>query len=254
MAEKPATDLEALIAAGPQFAAASAKHPLGVPSDYVAQREWDHSIPSESIRSDMSRIAAAGRTVSQPARYFDGDEWKPASLSPAKVAELQRQMAQAGLFGPKGKYRNGVWDKDSAAAYAEVLAYANASGMDKDTALKRYQAAPADPGAGREPLVKRLTNPDDLRATFETVARTKLGRKLAPGEVDRFVQAYQAQEGGAQEAAYNADATGGSVTDAPNPQAFLAARIAKEYGAESQAHDIADQFGAFGALLNEVGG
>jgi len=234
--------------------------PLGVPEDYIVNRPLDPSNIVDAVRGDVAPVTGAPLTFAQPPRYFTGDDLLPATLSPEKIALLQRDLVNAGLIGPKTKFRLGVWDDASRSAFRNLLEYANASGLDQKQALQRYGQAEQMGGAGsdgagstRQPLVTKVTNPDDLRAVADTVARAKLGRKLAPDEVDRFVKAFQGREAGAQ-AAYNADPTGGTVTDAPNPQAFLAQRIAKDYGVEAGAHDLAEQGNQFLDILHQVGG
>lgn len=230
---------------------ASERSPLGVPDDYMA------SSPRRPAPFASRLGPKTYQPPPRPPRYFAGDELIPAALAPERVAAMQRALATAGLIGPKTKFRVGVWDDTTRNAYRNLLEFANVYGIDEAEALRRYASSEeTDPSgdAERAPLVVRQSSPDDLRATFETVARRRIGRKLAPEEVERFVSAYQAEEAAVQTQAYGAAETGGTVTDVADPQAFLAAKLAKEYGVEVGATAIAEQGNEFFDLLKEVGG
>lgn len=239
----------------PGKAASAGPKPIGVPDDY--------SVPGgRAPTPGFGRGFGAPSDYQLPPRtplYFDGDELAPASFSPEKVVALQKAMVTAGLIGPKTKFRLGVWDDTTRGAYTDLLAYANAAGVDDKEALKRYAASgiggPGEgAGEGRAPLTIRKSNPADLVAVADTVARATLGRKLRPEESARFAAAFQGTEVSEQTTAYNQAEGGGTMTQGPNAQAFMAERIRKEYGVEAASHDLSEQFGEFGKLLNEVGG
>lgn len=230
----------------------NAPKPLGVPDGYLVERTT-----TTNFERGGPRLGAV--TTSQPPRYFDGHEFLPASFSPEKIAMLQRELATAGLIGPKTKFRVGLWDETTRNAYKNLLEYANAAGLDERAAIKRYaQAQLLDPsgeeGPTRAPLTIKKSNPTDLYAIADVAARSKLGRKLTDKEKAAMASAFQAQEVAEQTTDYNQAETGGTSVAAPNAQAFMAERIAREYSVEAGAHDLAGQFGEFGELLKQVAG
>lgn len=243
--------------------------PIGVPKDYTITRTEQGPFKSGSrarrvggglsIKTRQEPTFTAGRTTNITPLYFEGDEIRPASQGPREIVRIQEALLDAGLFTKKTRFQKGLWDEPTIKAYGRLLAFANTMGVDKDKALARYKetydpAQDAEEGEPRKPLRIELTNPADLRAVFETVARRRIGRKLAPAEVDRYVASYQGQEKATQTEAYNEAETGGTVVRAPDPQAFLADRIAKEYGVEAGAHSLAETGNDFLDLLKEVGG
>lgn len=227
--------------------------PLGVPENYT--------VPGGRSPVPIRGFGAPStyQLPPQTPRYFEGHEFIPASFSPEKIAMLQREMATAGLIGPKTKFRVGLWDEPTRNAYKNLLEYANSAGLDERAAIKQYaQAQLLDPsgedGATRKPLTIKKSNPTDLFAIADTAARARLGRKLTDKEKAAMASAFQAQEVAEQTTDYNQAETGGTSIAAPSAQAFMAERIAKEYGVEAGAHDIAEQGNEFFQLLNEVGG
>lgn len=236
----------------PPASKTNAPKPLGVPDDYIAPGGRG-KVPFRGMG-----VPSTYQKPGQLPRYYDGDEFLPASFSPEKIAALQRELATAGLIGPKTKFRVGLWDEATRGAYKNLLEYANASGADEKTALKRYaEAGLVDPSGeteGRAPLTIKKTSPTDLFAIADTVARTKLGRKLTDKEKAAMTSAFQAREVAEQTTDYAQYETGGTSVGAPSAQAFMGEQITKQFAGEAGAHDIAEQFGAFGQLLNQVGG
>lgn len=229
---------------------------------YLGGLPDDYTVPGGRVPAPFRGNFGAPSTYQGPPqtpRYFEGMEFIPASFSPEKIAMLQRELATAGLIGPKTKFRVGLWDETTRNAYKNLLEYANASGTDERTAIKRYaQAQVLDPsgeeGPTRAPLTIKKSNPTDLYAIADVAARSKLGRKLTDKEKAAMASAFQAQEVAEQTTDYNQAETGGTSVGGPSAQAFMAERIAKDYGVEAGAHDLAGQFGEFGDLLNQVGG
>src|SRR5688500_10350132 len=129
MADDADAQIEAAMELLAQAAAqgnAPALQPIGVPADFVATRN-----------RSLSQHPLAG--VQVPPRYFDGDDWAPASLPGPRIAELQRQMVAAGLIPRGTSYRNGYWDDVSRGAYRQLLAEANASGLSAQQQVKARQ-------------------------------------------------------------------------------------------------------------------
>lgn len=180
-------------------------------------------------------------------RYFDGDQWLPAQLPPDQLASLQRKMVAAGLL-KSGAAQLGVWDAASMNAYMQLLAFANSSGLDAQTALDRWgqQHAAAPPGAG---LPTQVTNPDDLRKIFRQAVIDTRGEGWDQAKIDQMVAAFQGQEVGAQHASAAAADTGGTTTAAPSPQAFAEAQVRAQDPAKAGEHDALGFIGQFRQML-----
>lgn len=244
--------LQAAIAAGPTGGTTPARRPIGVPQGFTTPGFRDIPNPDQFGPGNTLRVPAQ-----LPPRYFDGDEFIPASLSPERIASLQSSLARAGLIGKKDKFRVGVWDATSARAYRQALETANASGLTDQEALARYanaQQAGLDDDETRAPLVKRLPNPADLRATFQTVARNTLGRGADPQLVEQMVNSYTQAVGNQQQATYDTQTTGGTVTEAPAAEVFAEQQIRDAQPSEAGAHDIALRYGKFLRMLGPAGG
>lgn len=148
------------------------------------------------------------------ARYFEGDEWAQiGGLSPELKAQIQDAMLDRGLYSSaKPRIARGAWDNDSATAFKQVLAYANAQGIPWNLALDNM---PKMDDAGKvkygpqaphvyTPFTATLTNPTDLKAVIKAGARSVLGRTLSDDEVGGFIGNYQSAEMANQQAQYAA--------------------------------------------------
>lgn len=240
------------IGAGPPPSDATTTGPnaIGVPNDYLAPGGRGR-VPSRGFG-----VPSTYQRAPVGPRYFDGDDYAPATLRPEDRAVLQKAMLAAGVYDKNDEVGMGLWDEVSRKAYRRVLELANASGTTFSGALASWARTPPPEEATiqREPLRVKVTNPADLRLIAEGVSRRVIGRKADPATVARFVSAFQASQAQEQQNFYDDYETGGTTVETPSAEAFMAERIRKEYGAEAGAHDIADQMGAFGELLNEVGG
>lgn len=254
----PQPSIADLIAAGPQIApATSQRSPIGVPAGYSVKRPGQKFSIGGSDTGNILGGPTPSLTASMPGKaaklYYEEDVVRPATWSPAQTADLQRRMAAVGLFGKKPKYRNAVWDDKSQSAYAKLLGFANAAGLTAQEALDRYSAeGGTDDEDGRGSLVTRTTNAEDLRETFETVLRTKTGRKPDPAKVAQMVATYQSGQIAEQTAEYGmggTDGAGGNVAQMMAPDTFAkvqAERIDPLGVKVTEAGDTAAEF--FGAL------
>src|SRR5690606_6336197 len=225
------------------------KKPIGVPEDYTIPRHsytyrsaggYDNMLPRTSgydvmlNRSQRDRSLGGGRPtiVEQRPRYHDGDEFKPASLDPATIGELQATMAAAGLL--TGDFRYGIWDAGSAAAYKDLLAEANAQGLTAEQALQLRASTFTSGGSGGSdgsgggggaggrweigpdgepvwveeqyvppPLEIRTTNQDDLRRVFRAAVIDTMGQGWSQEQINEVVDAYNWKEIQVQQDAYN---------------------------------------------------
>lgn len=196
-----------------------------------------------------------GATVEVPPRYFSGAEWLPGSLPPDKIAALQKGMVQAGLLKP-GQAQLGIWDPASVNAYQNLLAFANSSGLDAQTALMRWQSAhtqTGDTGTPHQPLVVQLTNPDDLKQVFRKAVIDTLGQGWTSDQLDQMVNTYQGMQRSAQEQQYQMTGSGsstdpgqgGTITAPPDPTTFATQQAQQQNPNLAQEHSalgFVDQF------------
>lgn len=197
----------------------------GLPEDYVSPPDF----------SNLSRVAdraeqGVGIRPGQPARYRDGAQFAYINAGPEMIWRMQQRLFRAGLLTDDDLVSRGVWRGATVDAYEYVLGYANAAGVSDLEALAQFEQtplpAPSTGGRSRQPLVRQVTNDDDLRAVFRAAAKETLGYGAIPDEhVARLVKAYQQEEIRAQEAAYAADATGGTVAAPPSLDVFAAERV-----------------------------
>lgn len=186
-------------------------------------------------------------------------------MDPASLSSLQQRLLAGGFYPGDVEAEDlalGTHDEDTLKAYERAVTRAAAfHEADEDVTLddvidKAIAANAGKKKKGREraPLVVELSDPEDVRRGIEAVARKAIGRKLSDTEREKYVGLWHAIQTQTQKAAYSAAETGGTITQAPSFEAFAAARIAKEYGVEAGAVDIAEQGNEFFDLLREVGG
>lgn len=223
--------------------------PIGVPEGYTVERTT-----TTNFERGGPRLGAV--TTRQTPRYFEGDDWLPATLSVEERAQLQRAMLAAGVYDANDAVRLGLWDATSRKAYRSVLELANGSGLSVGDALRAWsRAAPAEEETTtRKPLRIRVSDPRDLARLADSTARKVIGRKADPAVVARLAAEYQAVQAGEQRAYYNQEDTGGVTVEARDPQEFMAERIRQEYGVEAGARDMGLAANAFLEILDEVGG
>ena len=186
-------------------------------------------------------------------------------LDPSTLSSLQRRLLAGGFYPGDVEEEDlalGTHDEDTLKAYERAITRAAAfheAGEDKTLDDVIADAAKSNAGKERKgpkraPLVVELSDPADVRRGVEAVARKAMGRKLSDAEREKFVGLWQSIEAQSQKAAYAAAETGGTITSAPTFEAFAAERIAREYGVEVEAHNLAETGGDFMELLREVGG
>lgn len=232
---------------GPPPPGGSTRAPIGVPEDYTAVIE-NPVLQDRTSSPTAVEAAARDRFIERAPRYFEGDEFKPAQLGPASIAELQRQMVEAGLL--TDSFRLGVWDSATVAAYRDLLSYANASGLTDRQALLRYRAGEQVGEPERAPLVIQQSNPEELRRVFRQAVIETLGVGWDRGRIDQAVQAYMAEEARVQREAYDLELTGGTITNIPSPETFIEERARREEPVEAQVHDTLDFVQQFMSLAN----
>jgi hypothetical protein len=226
----------------PRTGLPTTRAPLGVPEDFQGPRRSGPINPSTGQRGNY--------------KFREGDEFTIARMPSEQRAKYQKLMEQAGLLAP-GSYRLGDVDNVTLEAWAMVLGYANQNDwVSWDEALMHLiqgaEEGGFDPtGEGeRPPLVTRLSNPDELKALADDVARNSVyGRELTEDEKARFVQSYQQMEADSQAQVYGMDETGGTFTGIASPEVAIESRLRAERPDEAFAHDWADRYESFLNLL-----
>lgn len=191
-------------------------------------------------------------------QYYEGDEYALISgmgASPEAIAAIQAKMAEARLM-PK-EYRVGTWDADTTDAFKYVLAYANQTTTDWQTALDSLLQGSASlpPIAGPKgpTFTAHLSNSDDVKKAFKDVTYQLLGGQFVdPAQADAFVESFHAQELGAQRAAFNAaTGGGGTVEDAPNLGTAAETQLETTDKAGIQAKRYNDIANVLGSILQQ---
>lgn len=220
-------------------------NPIGVPPDYVVERDksYSHTSPSPDGGRSTRRTRTEKRTYTP--RYFEGYDWRPASLPPDRIVQLQRALIDAGLIDGNAKIHLGVWDETSRDGYRKLLAFANASGLDEHAALNQWKMTRdqfGDPAQSLPPLQVKLSNPDDLKLVFRKAVMDSLGEGWDETKLDAMVASYQEQERQAQTEAYNlqvangGEGAAGTVTTPPSPDTFALSQVESEDPTGAQAY------------------
>jgi hypothetical protein len=259
----------------------SSNRPVGVPDDYRAPverqrhgnyypsgynyrtRTWGRNArPSGIIDSSLPEHSHVG----QP-RYRENDIVRPGAWDPARIFELQSQMAEAGLLTTS--FIPGIFGPESQDAYAQVLGIANMRGISREAAMALIAAggglAEFDPetgqlvtpgtegaGAGQglpQPpsLITHTTDPVVLGNIFRRAVQEIASEGWGQGQINSAVLAYNALERKRQEDLYNAQIATGQfgidpetgqtiqgaepapqqVVDIPTPESWVDAYVRK---------------------------
>lgn len=222
---------------GPQ-SLGSVPGPLGVPGDYYTlnpdgsytKHSWAAG-PFPDNRPPGSPVASSGYGTNRYVNptFFEGDEIAPASWGPARIADLQRALAAAGLI-KLSDVQLGYWDQATQDAYKEVLIHANRAGITNVmAAFGDLMATRQQYGAPSQNLPVTVTNPDDLKKAFRQAMVDQVGHVRDAGQIDRMVQAYQQTERDYQQQQYAAQqaGTGGTLTAPASPAAFAEAEAVR---------------------------
>lgn len=220
-------------AAPPAAGARRSTTPLGVPKGYTTPAYYQ---PTDDYDAAMLNAMAVGERAQIQPRYMQGDQWREAPTSPQDIATLQKALIETGLLSPSDVLY-GRFDPKTADAFARLLAASNQRGSEWHDELAYELTLQQNPdfgmagASGKAPLQIRLTNPDDLKATFQNVAQSLYGGNLPDDVVGRMVTAYQNEESAAQTAAYNASnaTTQGSYTSVESPTVFAENQIKQQY-------------------------
>ena len=165
--------------------------------------------------------------VSATPKYFEGDEDIINSFTREEVATVQQQMKTAGILG---KYKLGIVDNATLAAFKTVLGQANRNASDWTVGLRALQTG----ATGGPALTVRVSSPDDLNKIIEESAKYVLGRSIDPAMTQRITKAYQQLQIEEQRRKM-----GGVQTQVPQADVFAEKQIKEKSGAEADAYKFA---------------
>lgn len=222
---------------GGKSKATTSKNAIGVPGKkiydqsgkFIGYSKDTYVTPKKHNPEQQSQLDAATQYMTQGQidkasiqrpRYYDGDEYRPAAdLNVEQRISLQNQMEASGLYAEGADVIQGVWGIDDVNAYAKALASANAAGVTVEEWLANSEnigVTSDDELEERDPLVIKLTNPDDIRAVIQSGSKAMHGVYLAEDEIQRFISGYQNEERRVQTLNYDAEPYGGEVIQEPN--------------------------------------
>lgn len=224
----------------------------GFPKGYAAK----HTVtapPNRNAMGGQGQLIHPGEsaTSSVPARYFNGDEWQPGSLSPNLVQSMQLALIRAGLIDSTKAVRLGVWDQTSANAYKRVLEIANGTGVDAKTALFQLMQNP-EIQPQKAPLPTQVTSAEDLKKTFRSAFIDTLGQNPGEDRLSALATMYQQVEANSQQQLNEAQQTGaGGVFQAPPSADVFAADVARrDNPKQAMLHDVIKQGGPIDTFEN----
>ncbi len=154
------------------------------PGDYLG---YDKNEPIPGVVAGIAGGRGFAQTnpdgsLTRHDRYATGSQWEPANRPVDSVILLQQQLVNAG-FAPKSGLVKGVWDQESANAYAGVLGAANRAGVDADTILGRAQDA-GDADQGKKKTGAVVTEPNVV--TGGHALQVKASQDIAKQAGDTF--------------------------------------------------------------------
>ncbi len=213
--------LEELLAGGPPTGG-SQLPPIGVPQ-YLHDPATGASVP----------FTANG----QDPKYFEGDEWVPASAPPGDIARLQRMMVEAGIIQKGAAYRVGIWDPTTRDAYKLVLAQSNATALTPQMVIQSW--AQSKPEMHAAPYLK----PDiaSIKQDVKSVIKDRLGREVTEGELPALInEAFSLDRAGYDASVSNAlsDTAGVQVDPAARFKEFIDSRYKPEIDRNREVVDL----------------
>ncbi len=222
-------------------------------SNYAGGVDPNYKPPTKQVLTDPSK----------PYTYTNQDWQILLSMPQSDVVAVQRYMMKAfpgfkpGSLGDKYDPKTIKQFKTALGRINQFAADPSASnGVDvrgKTTveAIKAISAVPSlgtSGGAGSlQPY--RLTSPEDLKAVFKKTSQATLGRTLGEGDLNRLVEAYQANELAYQKTI----AQGGTAASAPDPTVFAVGKLEKDFGQEVDTQKMSSIFDAVDRALSGAG-
>lgn len=168
-------------------------NPIKVQATYEAPPGTQVRSPADVTGRIEPGSPAAQSAMFGPARYQPGQEVSILAGLPAELrAQVQQQMVDRGLAPSGNAVGIGGYDSNWANSFKDVLSYANANNLTWDAALSAMPIADRTTTTQRNHYSISLTAPEDLAATFKSVAENMIGFGNVPQDtIDDFVRGYQ---------------------------------------------------------------
>lgn len=198
------------------FAARAGGTPSSGPTVYMGQRpgSWKR-LGGSDVRSRDDAVAD----------FYTWDD--------EKLKDFQERAFAAGLYGTRDRRRirwGDPTDGDTFNLWVDRVEAA--AGFYNDGAGRKVSpwdtldlagqgAEGLDDGPGRQPLSVELSNPEDVKRGLRAAAKEVVGSAdVDDATLDRMVAAWHAEQRSAQQAAYNASESGGTVIQGPDFETF----------------------------------
>lgn len=148
------------------------------------------------------------------------------SWDDAKVRDFQERAFSAGLYGTSDRSRVrwgdptdadtfNIW-KDRVAAAAGFMNQGRKVTPWDALDLAGQGSTGVDADGERAPFSAQVANPIDMRAALKRAATEVLGGAISDEQISAISDAFQQQQVGAQQSAYNTSEAGGTSTAAPD--------------------------------------
>lgn len=197
----------------------------GLPATYTLPvRRWvDNTGTPQTYSGNMLLNLRTGATF--PMYNLDQDPTaiigtKLQQDGPTGLTRFLKSIQSLGFYGG-AEVGNGFTSSDINAV-SRFLLYSNSKGLEIGSALTTAQKDMGMVGTGISS--PRVTSPTDLKAVFENVAMSTLGRGLKDSEINSMVAAYQSKE--------RAASRGG--VQAPNAQTYADEQLRARFKGEAQ--------------------
>jgi hypothetical protein len=167
----------------------------GLPQNYqLPVRQWTNQATGQIESYSGNELINLTTGATQRMYFIDQDPTaiigqKLQKQGPQGLLKFLKDLQSLGFY-EGGRIGNGSSMNDIGAV-ASFLRYANMQGLEMNSALAMaYQQIPGNfrTGGGGG---SRATNAADLRAVFQSVAMSTLGRGLKPKDVESMITAYQ---------------------------------------------------------------
>ena len=185
-----------------------------------------------------------------PYLYLSND-WQIILKTPKdQVVGLQTKLMQA-FPGWKPGVMGRINDDKTIAKVKDLLGYINTDeairGADLTRALDYYAKNPLEVQAASQRAAVRLTNPIDLRPSFERGAQATIGQTFTPEQTKKLETQFAQMETQYQRGA--ATGAGGTVIQPPDPTAFAQEQARKLQPTAAKATEYSDYMGILSELL-----
>ncbi len=211
---------------------------------------------SSSVVGATKAFTATGEFVGTgyQSRYIKNDEYGLfANVSPQYVFNVQSDLIAAGYLDVDDVREFGKWGDSEAGAMKDIMEVANGSnrswqnvlGGAKQSGMARRASGG---GGGRIAPTIRLTNTDDLKATFRRVARQTTGGVFVDdSQLDAMVEAYHQKERAYQRSLVGG---GGTAEAAPSAGTFAETSLEEMDPGAAQGSRFAQMTAVLGSLVS----